>query len=91
MADWVRFKLDRQIDHILVDEAQDTNKAQWDIIRALSDDFFSGMGVRPTATGQSSRSAISSRRFTVFKALHPNATVKRVRPLLQRIEEAGSN
>lgn len=47
MADWVRFKLDRQIDHILVDEAQDTNAAQWKIVSALSDDFFSGMGVKP--------------------------------------------
>jgi ATP-dependent helicase/nuclease subunit A len=47
MADWVRFKLDRQIDHILVDEAQDTNAAQWEIISALSDDFYSGMGVNP--------------------------------------------
>ena len=47
MADWVRFKLDRQIDHILVDESQDTNKAQWDIIGALSDDFFSGSGAKP--------------------------------------------
>lgn len=47
MADWVRFKLDRQIDHILVDESQDTNKAQWDIIDALSDDFFSGSGAKP--------------------------------------------
>ncbi len=47
MADWVRFKLDRQVDHILVDEAQDTNKAQWDIIRALSDDFYSGFGWHP--------------------------------------------
>ena len=47
MADWVRFKLDRQIDHILVDEAQDTNKAQWDIIRSLSDDFYSGLGAHP--------------------------------------------
>ncbi|MFC4291996.1 double-strand break repair helicase AddA [Sphingorhabdus arenilitoris] len=44
MADWVRYKLDRQFDHILVDEAQDTNKAQWDIVTALSDDFFSGAG-----------------------------------------------
>ncbi len=50
MADWVRFKLDRQIDHILVDEAQDTNKAQWDIIRALSDDFYSGSGARSDKT-----------------------------------------
>jgi len=50
MADWVRFKLDRQIDHILVDEAQDTNAAQWDIISALSDDFYSGMGAHPDKT-----------------------------------------
>lgn len=47
MAQWVRFKLDRQIDHILVDEAQDTNKSQWDIIDALASDFFSGRGQRP--------------------------------------------
>ncbi len=46
MAQWVRFKLDRQIDHILVDEAQDTNKAQWDIVNALASDFFSGLGQR---------------------------------------------
>jgi ATP-dependent helicase/nuclease subunit A len=44
MAQWVRFKLDKQIDHILVDEAQDTNKAQWDIVAALASDFFSGFG-----------------------------------------------
>jgi ATP-dependent helicase/nuclease subunit A len=44
MAEWVRYKLDRKIDHILVDEAQDTNDTQWDIIEALSDDFFSGAG-----------------------------------------------
>lgn len=50
MAEWVRFKLDRQIDHILVDEAQDTNKAQWDIIQALSGDFYSGMGARSDKT-----------------------------------------
>jgi ATP-dependent helicase/nuclease subunit A len=46
MAEWVRYKLDRQIDHILVDEAQDTNSAQWDIIRALTDDFFSGVAAK---------------------------------------------
>ncbi len=42
VAEWVRYKLDQQIDHILIDEAQDTNNAQWDIVRALADDFFSG-------------------------------------------------
>ena len=44
MAGWIRYKLDRRFDHILVDEAQDTNPAQWDIIRALTDDFFAGLG-----------------------------------------------
>jgi len=37
---WVRFKMDQGIDHILVDEAQDTNPEQWEIIGALCDDFF---------------------------------------------------
>lgn len=42
MGDWVRYKLDRQVDHVLVDEAQDTNAAQWDIIERLVEEFFSG-------------------------------------------------
>ena len=42
MASWVLFKLDGGIDHILVDEAQDTSPDQWAIIRKLSEDFFSG-------------------------------------------------
>lgn len=44
MGDWIRYKLDRNIDHVLIDEAQDTNAAQWSIIDALTDDFFSGEG-----------------------------------------------
>lgn len=44
MAEWVRYKLDRKIDHILIDEAQDTNDAQWRIVEALSGDFYSGAG-----------------------------------------------
>ena len=43
-GDWIRYKLDRRFDHILVDEAQDTNASQWEIIDALIDDFFSGEG-----------------------------------------------
>ncbi len=46
MAGWIRYKLDRRFDHILVDEAQDTNAAQWRIIEALTDDFFTGLGAR---------------------------------------------
>lgn len=46
MADWIRYKLDRRFDHILVDEAQDTNAAQWQIIDALIGDFFTGEGAQ---------------------------------------------
>ncbi|WOK37006.1 double-strand break repair helicase AddA [Sphingomonas sp. C3-2] len=44
MADWIRFKLDQATDHILVDEAQDTNAQQWAIVSALAGEFFSGDG-----------------------------------------------
>ena len=27
--DWIRYKLDRGIDHVLIDEAQDTSREQW--------------------------------------------------------------
>jgi ATP-dependent helicase/nuclease subunit A len=42
MGEWVRYKLDRQIDHVLVDEAQDTNAGQWEIIDSLVEEFFTG-------------------------------------------------
>ena len=43
------YKLDGGLDHILVDEAQDTSPAQWDVIRALAEEFFSGSGAREVA------------------------------------------
>ena len=49
-AEWIRYKLDRRFDHILVDEAQDTNAAQWRIVLdGLVGDFFSGEGQRSDA------------------------------------------
>jgi len=48
---WVLQKLDARIDHILIDEGQDTNPAQWDIVEALSEEFHAGQGAREgTAT-----------------------------------------
>ncbi len=44
MGDWVRYKLDQATDHVLIDEAQDTNPDQWAIIRALAEEFFAGEG-----------------------------------------------
>ena len=43
------YKLDGGLDHILVDEAQDTSPAQWDVIRALAEEFFAGAGAREVA------------------------------------------
>lgn len=50
MASWVLYKLDEGIDHILVDEAQDTSRNQWRVVEALSGEFFSGLGSRESAT-----------------------------------------
>ncbi|MEL7097422.1 MAG: double-strand break repair helicase AddA [Pseudomonadota bacterium] len=46
IAAWVLFRLDGGIDHILVDEAQDTSPAQWDVIRQLAAEFGAGTGTR---------------------------------------------
>ena len=44
-AAWVLYKMDGGIAHMLVDEAQDTAPEQWEIVRALSAEFFSGAGL----------------------------------------------
>jgi ATP-dependent helicase/nuclease subunit A len=49
-ADWVLFKLDGRIDHILVDEAQDTSPEQWDVVRLLAQELTSGAGAREGVT-----------------------------------------
>lgn len=54
IAPWVLYKLDGGIDHILVDESQDTSPGQWRIVRALADEY---------AVGESAR---SDRRRTLF-------------------------
>jgi ATP-dependent helicase/nuclease subunit A len=46
VAPWVLFKLDGGLDHILIDEAQDTNPEQWQIVAALAEEFFAGDGAR---------------------------------------------
>ena len=45
-AKWILYKLDKGIDHILVDEAQDTAPEQWAVIEALAREFHSGQGAR---------------------------------------------
>lgn len=45
-AQWVLYKLDGGIDHILVDEAQDTSPDQWSVIASLASEFFTGLSAR---------------------------------------------
>jgi len=45
-AAWVLYKLDGGVEHVLVDEAQDTAPQQWDILKAMTEGFFAGEGGR---------------------------------------------
>jgi ATP-dependent helicase/nuclease subunit A len=67
LAPWVLFKLDGGLDHILIDEAQDTNPEQWQIVQALAEEFFAGDGAhdRPRtifAVGDPKQSIFSFQR-----------------------------
>ncbi|MBK1636154.1 double-strand break repair helicase AddA, partial [Rhodovulum adriaticum] len=46
VAQWVLFRLDGGLDHILVDEAQDTSPPQWAVIELLAQEFTAGQGAR---------------------------------------------
>ncbi|WP_048647197.1 double-strand break repair helicase AddA [Nitratireductor soli] len=46
---WVQYKLDKGIDHILLDEAQDTSPEQWRIVQLLAEEFFAGESARDGA------------------------------------------
>lgn len=43
---WVLYKLDNQLSHVLLDEAQDSNREQWQMIETLVQEFFAGRGQR---------------------------------------------
>ena len=42
LGPWVQYKLDTAIDHVLVDESQDTNPEQWRVVRSIAEEFFAG-------------------------------------------------
>ncbi len=62
-AGWVLYKLDRGIDHVLVDEAQDTNPEQWAILRTLTQEFAAGEGARE---GNRTRFAVGDPKQSIY-------------------------
>jgi ATP-dependent helicase/nuclease subunit A len=63
-AQWVLYKLDGGIHHLLIDEAQDTSPAQWEIARALTEDFFAGAGAVQDVTR--TIFAVGDRKQSIF-------------------------
>ena len=64
-SDWILYKLDGGVSHILVDEAQDTSPSQWQVIAAVTEDFFSGA------------SAAEDTRRTIFAVGDPKQSIYR--------------
>jgi len=87
IAPWVLFKLDGGLDHILIDEAQDTNPEQWEIVAALTEEFFAGEGADNRlrtvfAVGDSKQSIYS------FQRADPRAFFEMREHFERRIDEA---
>jgi ATP-dependent helicase/nuclease subunit A len=93
-AAWVHYKLDRGIDHVLVDEAQDTSPAQWRIIRALTAEFFAGKGAERDARhegGARTIFAVGDRKQSIFsfQGADPDSFELMRDWFAERIREAG--
>ena len=87
VAPWVLFKLDGGLDHILIDEAQDTNPEQWEIVAALAEEFFAGEGARAEvrtvfAVGDAKQSIFS------FQRADPAAFARMRRHFKRRVDDA---
>src|SRR6476661_2301891 len=86
---WVHYKLDRGVDHVLIDEAQDTSPRQWDIVAHIISEFTSGAGARDGvlrtvfAVGDEKQSIFS------FQGAAPREFDSRRRELKRKFEDAG--
>jgi ATP-dependent helicase/nuclease subunit A len=86
---WVHYKLDRGVDHVLIDEAQDTSPRQWDIVAHIISEFTAGAGARDGvvrtvfAVGDEKQSIFS------FQGADPHQFDARRRELKKKFEDAG--
>jgi ATP-dependent helicase/nuclease subunit A len=87
-AAWVLYKLDGGLDHLLLDEVQDTAPAQWRIAHALTEEFFAGVGARE---GVRTVFAVGDRKQSIYSFQGADTReFDRSRARLQRrVETAG--
>jgi ATP-dependent helicase/nuclease subunit A len=88
VAPWVLFKLDGGLDHILIDEAQDTNPDQWEIVAALAEEFFAG---ESAAEGTRTIFAVGDPKQSIFsfQGADPHAFLRMRQHFETRIAAAG--
>jgi ATP-dependent helicase/nuclease subunit A len=89
MAGWVLYRIDGGIDHILVDEAQDTSPRQWDVIEKLTEEFYSGAGVRPEVDRTLFVVGDKKQSIYSFQGADPGAFDDKAAGFRTRIEQAG--
>lgn len=65
-AAWVLYKLDGGIDHLLLDEVQDTSRAQWRIAGDLTEEFFSGVGAHDENAGPRTVFAVGDYKQSIY-------------------------
>ncbi len=89
VAAWVLYRLDGGIDHILVDEAQDTSPAQWEVIEKLAQEFTSGEGAREGVTRTIFVVGDKKQSIYSFQGADPSAFDRMQAEFGRRLRETG--
>jgi ATP-dependent helicase/nuclease subunit A len=88
-SDWVHYKLDRGVDHVLIDEAQDTSPRQWDIVDHIISEFTSGAGARDGITRTIFAVGDEKQSIFSFQGAAPHEFDLRRSALKKKFEDAG--
>ena len=86
---WVHYKLDRGVDHVLIDEAQDTSPRQWDIVDHIISEFTAGEGARDGVTRTIFAVGDEKQSIFSFQGAAPHEFDLRRRALTKKFEDAG--